>query len=126
MSEEATIVIAEDGVDIGNLVKYKLEKSGYMVYWGKNGREAWELIQEHKPDLVILDVMMPIMDGFKVLRAMKADPETREIPAIMLTSKGMEEDILKGFELGVADYMVKPFSVSELAARVKTNLGRGG
>ncbi len=126
MNEEPTILIAEDEPQIANLVKFKLEKSGFQVLWGENGKQALELINEHKPDLVILDVMMPIMDGFEVLRAMKAEPETENIPVIMLTAKSMEEDILKGFESGAVDYMVKPFSVSELAARVKTNLARRG
>lgn len=126
MNEKPTILIAEDEPQIANLVKFKLEKSGCQVLWGENGKQALELINEHKPDLVILDVMMPIMDGFEVLRSIKAEPETANIPVIMLTAKGMEEDVLKGFESGAVDYMVKPFSVSELAARVKTNLDRKG
>jgi DNA-binding response OmpR family regulator len=124
MSDKPVVVVAEDEPQIANLVRYKLEKSGYEVLWGKDGQRAWELIQESKPDLVILDVMMPIMDGFEVLRAMHDGPETREIPAIMVTARGMEEDILKGFEEGAVDYMVKPFSVTELAARVKATIGR--
>ena len=124
MSDKPVVVVAEDEPQIANLVRYKLEKSGYEVLWGKDGQRAWELIQESKPDLVILDVMMPIMDGFEVLRAMHDRPETREIPAIMVTARGMEEDILKGFEEGAVDYMVKPFSVTELAARVKATIGR--
>ena len=126
MSDKQVVVLAEDEPQIANLVRYKLEKSGYEVLWGEDGQRAWELIQESKPDLVILDVMMPMMDGFEVLRAMKGEPGTNAIPAIMLTARSMEEDILKGFEEGAVDYMVKPFSVTELAARVKATIGRNG
>lgn len=124
MEDNKSIVIAEDQSDIAHLVDYRLTKLGYEVTWGKNGREALEYVREKKPALVILDVMMPIMDGFEVLRKLKSDPETKEIPVIMLTAKSMEEDILKGFDSGAVDYIVKPFSVSELAARVKAVLGR--
>ena len=126
MSDKQVVVLAEDEPQIANLVRYKLEKSGYEVFWGEDGQRAWEIIQENKPDLVIIDVMMPVMDGFEVLRAMKGEPGTRAIPAIMLTARSMEEDILKGFEEGAVDYMVKPFSVTELAARVKATIGRNG
>ena len=124
MNDKQVIVVAEDEPQIANLVRYKLEKSGYEVLWGEDGQRAWELIKENNPDLVILDVMMPVMDGFEVLRAMQGASETREIPTIMLTARGLEEDILKGFEEGAVDYMVKPFSVTELAARVKATIGR--
>jgi len=124
MNDKQVIVVAEDEPQIANLVRYKLEKSGYEVLWGEDGQRAWELIKENNPDLVILDVMMPVMDGFEVLRAMQGASETREIPTIMLTARGLEEDILKGFEEGAVDYMVKPFSVTELAARVKASIGR--
>lgn len=126
MSDKRLIVIAEDEPQIANLVKFKLEKSGCEVMWGENGKLAFELITKHRPDLVILDVMMPIMDGFEVLRLMKEGEETKDIPVIMLTARGMEADVLKGFETGAVDYLTKPFSVSELAARVKSVLARGG
>lgn len=119
------MLIAEDDPEIANFVKFKLEKSGLEVMHGENGKVALELINENKPDLVILDIMMPIMDGFEVLRLMKENPETRGIPVIMLTAKGMEADVLKGFETGAVDYITKPFSVSELAVRVKSVLARG-
>lgn len=118
------IVIAEDRPDIAQLVIFKLKKLGYDIRWGKNGREALDLIYQEYPSLVILDVMMPVMDGFEVLRTLKADDSTKDIPVIMLTAKTMEEDILKGFDNGAIDYIGKPFSISELAARVKAVLGR--
>lgn len=124
MAERQMVVIAEDDAQIANLVRFKLEKSGYDVLVGENGKRGLELIREHQPDLVILDVMMPIMDGFEVLRTMKSEEPTREIPVIMLTARSMEEDILKGFEAGAVDYLTKPFSVSELAVRVNSILAR--
>lgn len=126
MSDQPLIVIAEDDEQIANLVKFKLERSGYRVSTAENGRDALSLIREDSPDLVILDIMMPIMNGYEVLKNMKSSPDTSDIPVIMLTAKGLEEDILKGFESGAVDYVVKPFSVSELAARVKTNISKGG
>ncbi len=126
VNEKQTVLIAEDDPQIANMIKYKLEKSGYLVVWGEDGGAALDLIRENPPDLVILDVMMPVMDGFEVLRALKSDPATRGIPVIMLTARGMEDDILKGFESGAVDYMIKPFSIQELAARVKANIGRKG
>ena len=120
--QKITIVLAEDDHQIASLVKFKLEKDGYTVHRGENGREALELIRQTVPDMVILDVMMPVMDGFDVLRTMKSSQDTAGIPVIMLTAREMEEDVLKGFELGAVDYMTKPFSPSELSARVRVNL----
>jgi DNA-binding response OmpR family regulator len=89
---------------------------------GENGRVALDLIKQTVPDMVILDVMMPVMDGFDVLRTIKSSDDTSNIPVIMLTAREMEEDVLKGFDLGAVDYMTKPFSPSELSARVRVNL----
>jgi DNA-binding response OmpR family regulator len=116
------IVLAEDDHQIASLVKFKLEKDGYTVHLGENGRVALDLIKQTVPDMVILDVMMPVMDGFDVLRTIKSSDDTSNIPVIMLTAREMEEDVLKGFDLGAVDYMTKPFSPSELSARVRVNL----
>jgi len=116
------IVLAEDDHQIASLVKFKLEKDGYTVHLGENGRVALDLINQTVPDMVILDVMMPVMDGFDVLRTIKSSDDTSSIPVIMLTARVMEEDVLKGFDLGAVDYMTKPFSPSELSARVRVNL----
>ncbi len=118
-----TIVIAEDEPQIANIVKYKLEKSGYNVLWGENGRKALEILNENDADLVILDLMMPVMDGFEVLKNLKSNQKTKDIPVIILTAKRMEEDVLKGFDLGAEDYVIKPFSVSEVLARVRRIIG---
>lgn len=125
MSDKPVVVVADDEPQIANLVKFKLEKSGYDVAWAENGVQALEKIKEKRPDLVILDVMMPMMDGFEVLKKMKSDPSTSGIPVIMLTARSMEDDVIKGFDTGAVDYVTKPFSVSELAARVKSALARG-
>ncbi len=126
MADKPLVVIAEDDAQIANLVRFKLEKSGFSVMHGENGKIALELITEHRPDLVILDVMMPIMDGFELLRSLKEGEDTRDIPVIMLTARGMEADVLKGFESGAVDYLTKPFSVAELVARIRSVLARPG
>jgi DNA-binding response OmpR family regulator len=120
--KKVIIVLAEDDHQIASLVKFKLEKDGYTVHLGENGRVALDLIKQTVPDMVILDVMMPVMDGFDVLRTIKSSDDTSNIPVIMLTAREMEEDVLKGFDLGAVDYMTKPFSPSELSARVRVNL----
>ena len=120
--KKIVIVLAEDDHQIASLVKFKLEKDGYTVHLGENGRVALDLINQTVPDMVILDVMMPVMDGFDVLRTIKSSDDTSSIPVIMLTARVMEEDVLKGFDLGAVDYMTKPFSPSELSARVRVNL----
>jgi DNA-binding response OmpR family regulator len=119
VDEKRVIVIADDDQQIATLVRYKLEKMGYTVHVSGDGQSAYDLISSIKPDLVVLDVMMPVMNGFQVLRLLKGSPETRHIPEIMLTARQMEEDVLKAFELGAVDYMTKPFSPVELAARVR-------
>jgi len=117
------IVLAEDEPQIARLTKFKLEKEGYEIIWEDNGGSAFESVKAHKPDLVLLDVMMPVMDGYQVLKKIKEDEELKHIPVIMLTAKGQERDIIKGLDLGSADYVVKPFRPAELAARVKKILG---
>ena len=122
VDDKRVIVVAEDDPQIGNLIRYRLEKMGYAVHVGEDGQQALDLVTSVGPDLVVLDVMMPVMNGFQVLRAIKESPDTRHIPAIMLTAREMEADVLKGFELGATDYITKPFSPIELAARVRAAL----
>ena len=114
-----TIVLAEDEPHIARLVIFKLEREGYTVIWAKDGGEALESIASNKPDLVLLDIMMPIMDGYEVLKKVKEQENLKSIPVIMLTAKGQEKDIVRGFNLGSEDYIVKPFRPAELAARIK-------
>lgn len=122
---EATILIAEDEKDIRELLAYSLGKEGFVVIEADNGETALSLIGMKKPDLVLLDLMLPGMDGLSVCKRMQRDPVTAGIPVIMLTAKGEEVDRIVGLELGAADYIVKPFSLREVALRIRAVLGRG-
>lgn len=113
------IVLAEDEPQIARFTIFKLEKEGYEVIWEKDGGAAFESIKANNPDLVLLDIMMPVMDGYQVLKKMKEDENLKNIPVIMLSAKGQERDIIKGFDLGSEDYIVKPFRPAELVARIK-------
>jgi len=118
------ILIVEDDKNIAKLVKYNLDKAGFETSVAKNGEEALSLIDKEEIHLVILDIMLPGMDGFEVCREMKKDDRFKAIPIIMLTAKGEETDRVVGFELGADDYVVKPFSPRELVLRVKAILKR--
>ena len=117
------VVVAEDDLPIADLLSFILRREGYEVYIAYDGGEALESIEKNLPDLVLLDIMMPVMDGWEVLKKVKEDDKLKNIPVIMLTAKGQEWDIVKGFELGSEDYVVKPFSPSELLVRIKKRLG---
>jgi len=118
------IVLAEDEPQIARLIEFKLKKEGYDVTWRKNGEEALKAIKADKPDLILLDIMMPVMDGYEVLRRLKEDENLGDIPVIMLTARAQEKDVVKGIDLGAEDYITKPFHPAELLARVKRILGR--
>jgi DNA-binding response OmpR family regulator len=118
----AKILLAEDERQIGDMVAFKLTNSGHHVVRARDGGEALTLAAAERPDLVLLDVMMPVLNGFEVLRRLKADPALAAVPVIMLTAKGRERDVLAGLEAGAVDYIVKPFSLKELAARIETAL----
>ncbi|MFC1651214.1 response regulator transcription factor [Candidatus Latescibacterota bacterium] len=113
------IVLAEDESHIARLITFKLEREGYELFWEADGGSALEKVREIIPDLVLLDIMMPVMDGYEVLKHIKEDDNLKDIPVIMLTAKSQEQDIIKGFDLGSEDYIVKPFKPAELAARIK-------
>jgi DNA-binding response OmpR family regulator len=116
------VVIADDDPDIRRLVQITIANAGCDVTVASDGEEAIALIREALPDLVILDVLMPRMDGWEVAKELKNDPNTSAIPVMFLTSRGQEHDVLEGFSSGAADYMVKPFSPRELQARVRAIL----
>jgi len=118
------IVLAEDEPQIARLIEFKLKKEGYEVTWKENGEEALKAIKEDKPDLILLDVMMPVMDGYEVLRRVKEDENLKSIPVVMLTARAQEKDVVKGIDLGAEDYITKPFHPAELLARVKRILGK--
>lgn len=118
-----TILLAEDEPQTAQLIVFKLKQAGYEVVHVEDGEQALALLEITRPGLVVLDGLMPVMDGFEVLRRLKEDQRTRAIPVIMLTARARDKDVVTGLELGAADYMVKPFSPSELVARVRKVLG---
>jgi two-component system phosphate regulon response regulator PhoB len=117
--EKATILIVDDEEDIIELVQLNLAREGYQTLACTTGEKALEIAGSKRPNLVILDLMLPGIDGMEVCRRLKADPGTRPIPVLMLTAKGEEADIVAGLELGASDYVTKPFSGRVLAARVR-------
>ncbi len=126
MTSGVNILAVDDEADILQLLCYNLKSAGYGVIEAKDGPEAIELAQERRPDLIVLDIMLPNMEGTEVLRRLKRDASTAHIPVIMLTAKGEEVDKIVGFELGADDYITKPFSPRELVLRVKALLKRKG
>ncbi len=117
------IAVIEDERAISDIIKYNLEKEGYKVYTAYDGEEGLKLINEKGPDLIMLDIMMPKLDGFEVCKKVRL---TKNTPIIMLTARAEEIDKVLGLELGADDYITKPFGMRELIARVKANLRRGG
>lgn len=118
------ILVVEDELDIRDLVELHLKKAGFETLAASAGQEAFQKIQSARPDLIVLDLMLPEMDGKELTKLLKAREETKEIPIVMLTAKGEEVDRIVGFELGADDYLPKPFSPRELVLRVKAVLKR--
>ncbi len=119
------ILIVEDEADIRELLRFNLEREGFSVLEAADGNEGLKLARHHLPDLMLLDVMLPGLDGFEVCRRLGAQSETAHIPVLMLTAKGEEMDRVVGLSLGADDYVVKPFSVRELMLRIRAVLRRG-
>jgi two-component system phosphate regulon response regulator PhoB len=119
-----SVLIVEDEGDIRELVSYNLLKEGYQVAGVASGEEALAAVEARPPDLVVLDLMLPGVDGLTVCRTLKSDPKTASIPILMLTAKGEESDIIAGLNLGADDYVTKPFSPKVLIARVRAVLRR--
>ncbi len=113
------ILLVEDDAAIAKLVMFKLEKNGFKVTRATNGKEALNWLKENRPALVLLDVMMPEMDGIETLEHMKDDETLRDIPVIMLSSKGQKTEIERCLFLGADEYIVKPFSPAELVKRIR-------
>lgn len=122
--EQPLVLAADDDEDILDLVAFRLERSGYAVIVARDGEEALELAAKELPDLAVLDVMMPKVDGFEVTRRLRAEEATSRIPIILLTARSQDADVQQGFEAGADDYLRKPFSPDELRARVQAILGR--
>lgn len=115
-------MVLEDEVDIGHLVEFNLRRKGYDVAVEHDGREGLGRILKERPDLVTLDLMLPGMNGYEVLKEMQRDPRSYKIPVLMLSAKGQLDDRIKGLELGASDYMTKPFSPKELILKVEALL----
>lgn len=118
------ILVVDDEEDILELVRFNLSKEGYRVICAATGEKAVEMARAELPDLMVLDLMLPGMDGLEAAKFLKNNPETQNIPIVMLTAKGEESDVVTGLELGADDYVVKPFSPRILLARVKAVLRR--
>jgi DNA-binding response OmpR family regulator len=123
-SPRPVVLIADDDDDIRALVAFRLQRVGYDVLTAVDGAEALALAFEHRPALALLDLSMPKLDGYEVTRRIRADEATRTMPVILLTARAQEADVARGFETGADDYVRKPFSPQELAARVQAILGR--
>jgi phosphate regulon transcriptional regulator PhoB len=118
------VLIVEDEPDISGLLAFHLEREGYQVARSTNGADALQQVRVRPPDLVLLDLMLPGMNGLEVCRRLRQDPATAALPIVMLTAKGEEVDRVLGLELGADDYIVKPFSPKEVVARVRAVLRR--
>jgi two-component system, OmpR family, alkaline phosphatase synthesis response regulator PhoP len=120
----ARILVAEDERDVAELVRYTLAREGFEVVVAANGADALRHAKEGRPDLVLLDLMLPQVNGWELCRRLKQDPATKALPVIMLTARSEEGDKILGFELGADDYVTKPFSTRELVARVRAVVRR--
>ena len=116
------ILVAEDDPGTIKLLNFRLKSAGHEIIYATDGRETLEVAAKEKPELVLLDIMMPVMNGFQVLRKLKSQEETKSIPVIMLTGRVQERDIVGALEAGAVDYVTKPFSFAELIARVNRAL----
>ena len=123
---KSLIAVIEDERDIQDMIAYNLQREGYEVVTAERGDEGLALVQDKRPDLIILDLMLPGLDGLSVCQSIRLDTTTQEIPIIVLSAKSEEADIVIGLGLGADDYIPKPFSPGELLARVKAVLRRGG
>jgi len=123
--EKKTVMIVDDSRTVAWILRETLESLGYRVRCAYSGEDALDMIDTQRPDLVILDVKMPGLDGFEVLDRLRRDARFASVPIVMLTSMGQEADVVRGFGLGADDYVLKPFSPVELMARVRRLVQRG-
>ena len=118
------ILVIEDEASLVELLRYNLEKEGYRVSAANDGEEGLAMLNEHKPDLLVLDWMLPHVSGIEICRQIRRKSELRDLPVIMLTARGEEADRVRGLEVGADDYVTKPFSPSELIARIRAVMRR--
>lgn len=122
--QKQTILVIEDEQSIADVVIYNLQKEGYTVVWERDGRTGLQRAQALMPDLIVLDLMLPGIDGLQICRTLKSDAKTRDIRVLMLTARGAETDEIVGFNMGADDYVTKPFRVTPLIHRIKALLRR--
>lgn len=122
--QRSRILVIEDEADIAELIHYNLKKEGFAISVASDGQRGLEQARSQGADLILLDIMLPELDGFSVCHQLRQDPRTEAIPIIILTAKGEESDTVHGLDLGADDYMIKPFRASELVARIKAHLRR--
>ena len=122
--DSKNILVVEDDLDIRELISFNLANEGHQVFEANDGEVGIDKARNNNPDLILLDLMLPGIQGLDVCRIIKSDQETKEIPIIMVTALGQEEDIVKGLETGADDYITKPFSIKVLIARVNAVLKR--
>ncbi len=120
----ARILVIEDDPRTRRLIEFRLRSLGYEISFAEDGGKAMKAAIDEKPDIILLDIMLPVMDGFQVLQKLKLEKETKDIPVIMLTAKVQEKDVVHGLEAGAVDYITKPFSFAELGARINHTLKR--
>lgn len=120
------VLVVDDSEGIAALLSFRLRGAGYEVTVAEDGKSALETAASDPPDLIMLDVMMPVMDGYQVLSKLKDSPSLGDIPVIVLSSRAGEEDVVKALELGADDYITKPYRPQEMMARIKTVLSRYG
>ncbi|NLG64266.1 MAG: response regulator transcription factor [Actinobacteria bacterium] len=118
------VLVAEDDPDVRSLLRCVIEAEGYVVDAVADGHEALEHCRQRRVDLVVLDVMMPRLTGFEVVAHLRDEPATARIPVLIVSARGSESDIVSGFDLGVSDYVTKPFKIAELRARIRALLAR--
>ena len=116
---ETSVLIVEDEVAIVTLLRYNLEREGFRVYSTGDGEEAVTMVKEYKPDVIVLDWMLPSLSGVEICKQLRWNPETKSIPIIMLSARGEEGDRIRGLDSGADDYLTKPFSPAELIARIR-------
>ena len=122
MNPKLHILVVDDEVDIAQLIRFNLEKEGFLVSVLHSGDSVLPFLLKNKIDLVVLDLMLPGINGLDLCRAIKSDADLKSIPVILLTAKAQESDVVKGFDMGAEDYVTKPFSVKVLMARIRTTL----
>ena len=122
MSEQITILVVEDEAHIRRVLEYNLKLDGFEVYLAEDGATGLKLARENKPDVILLDWLMPVMNGLQVLAELKTDGSTEHIPVFMLTAKGMLNDVTQAIEMGADDYITKPFNPIQLGKTIREKL----